>query len=318
MSNHRLFTPPPLLVLYSCPECLTGEQPRRRHSAAYCLPAQESSYLTFLSSGLASLYQKSRCVLHRRYITEPIPRKEHAYSRRACLEAAMAILEYQDVIHLRTLPGGVLRQHGWFLAAIATFDFLIAAMILYVLHQSETYLEDEAYSNWTENDEQRSSPPSKDDFLRILRRSHQIWVAITHDSAAAKKPADILGTMLRKIDEAGGMAGDDGDLEQQHSLSISEWQIAGRPAHGASNLSLDIGSISPEHFGLNPARNPAGYWYPNAPSGFTADGMLARQTLATDAGDIDGAPRSDLGTGMIDVEWVSKHLETSTSGSIAV
>lgn len=29
-------------------------------------------------------------------------------------------LEYQDIIHLATLPGGVLRQHGWFLAAVAT------------------------------------------------------------------------------------------------------------------------------------------------------------------------------------------------------
>lgn len=80
--------------------------------------------------GLASLYQKSRCILHRRYITEAIPKKEHAYSRRVCLEGAKEMLKYQDAIHLATLPGGVLRQHGWFLAALATYDFLIAAMII--------------------------------------------------------------------------------------------------------------------------------------------------------------------------------------------
>lgn len=70
--------------------------------------------------GLASLYQKSRCVLHRRYLTEPVLKKEHAHSRRVCLEAAIAVLQYQDIIHLATLPGGILRKHAWFLAAIAT------------------------------------------------------------------------------------------------------------------------------------------------------------------------------------------------------
>src|SRR3569833_3441398 len=40
--------------------------------------------------GIASLYQKSRCVLHRRYLVVAAPHKEHEYSRRSCLEAALA------------------------------------------------------------------------------------------------------------------------------------------------------------------------------------------------------------------------------------
>ncbi|KAK0651866.1 fungal-specific transcription factor domain-containing protein [Cercophora newfieldiana] len=247
--------------------------------------------------GLASLYQKSRCVLHRRYLTEAVPKKEHAYSRRVCLEAAMAMLHYQDAIHLRTLPGGVMREHGWFLAAIATYDFLIAAMIIYVLHQSETYLEDEAYSNWSENGEIRTAPPTRNELLRILRRSHQIWIAITQDSSATKKAADILETMLKRIDSAEEMAENGGDLTE----------------HGTqSTPSASFGSTTPLDFGTNSATNTAGYWQarfatgpsnPNSLRGFAADGMMTQQALAADVSNIDGTPWLDLGAGMIDVDW---------------
>ncbi|KAI0194116.1 C6 transcription factor [Xylaria flabelliformis] len=61
--------------------------------------------------GLAALYQKSRCVLHRRYLVDPRPLKEHDYSRRTCLEAAVALLRYQNTMFVATRPGALLRQN---------------------------------------------------------------------------------------------------------------------------------------------------------------------------------------------------------------
>ncbi len=58
--------------------------------------------------GLGSLFQKSRCVLHRRYLVEAVPRREHEYSRRTCTQAALDLLDYQNTIYLATQPGGVL------------------------------------------------------------------------------------------------------------------------------------------------------------------------------------------------------------------
>ncbi|KAK0626578.1 hypothetical protein B0T14DRAFT_562469 [Immersiella caudata] len=195
----------------------------------------------------------------------------------------MAMLEYQDVIHLRTLPGGVLRQHEWFLAAIATYDFLIAAMIDRLT---------------------KSNPPSKDDLLRILMRSHQIRVAITQNSPAAKKAADSFETMLRGIDGAGGMVRTGKDLEEQ-SLGMSEWQIAGEPAQPTPSASF--GSTTSLHFSLNSPDNAAGYWpspfapgEPNlsAPGEFVVASSM--QLLAPDVSNIDGW--LDLGAGL-DVDW---------------
>ncbi|KAK0752018.1 hypothetical protein B0T18DRAFT_320084 [Schizothecium vesticola] len=183
--------------------------------------------------GLASLYQKSRCILHRRYITEAIPKKEHAYSRRVCLEGAEEMLRYQDAIHLATLPGGVLRQHGWFLAALATYDFLIAAMIVYVLYQSETYPDAETLGERKETG--ATSPPSKEDLVEMLRRSHRIWLIVTLDNSAAKKAADILETMLTKIEQSKKAGEEDSIPTWQKQMAISNAEpLSGSPLIGES------------------------------------------------------------------------------------
>ncbi|KAK1760833.1 fungal-specific transcription factor domain-containing protein [Echria macrotheca] len=216
--------------------------------------------------GLASLYQKARCVLHRRYLMEPILKKEHAYSRRACLEAAVAILEYQDIIHLATLPGGVLRQHGWYLAAIATYDFLIAAMIIFVLHQSQTYEDDEAYSSMAGSGGKRMPQPSKDELVGMLRNSHQIWVTVSKDAPATKKAGDILEAMLKRIDraeEAGGQQVQPGGTMEQQRAMIIEWQQHIAPANNGSWQSVFNGGPSLPNEAAAAGGIPSGM---NAPS----------------------------------------------------
>jgi hypothetical protein len=147
--------------------------------------------------GLAALYQKSRCVLHRRYLLEPNPRKEHQYSRRACLDAALSLLDYQNTIYQSTLPGGLLRQNGWFITALAIHDFLLAAMVIYVVIQTGRSA---AASPVQDNLGEKSSPPPKrEELMDLLRRSHRIWSAVAEDTVVAKKAVDILATMLGKI-----------------------------------------------------------------------------------------------------------------------
>ncbi|OIW29951.1 hypothetical protein CONLIGDRAFT_544161, partial [Coniochaeta ligniaria NRRL 30616] len=146
--------------------------------------------------GLAALYQKSRCVLHRRYLIEAIPRKEHEYSRKTCLDAALSLLDYQNTIYQATLPGGLLRQNGWFITSLAIHDFLLAAMVIYVVIQTGR---DAEAGPAFETMSQDQAAPSRDELINLLRRSHRIWIAVSSDAAVAKKACDILATMLRKI-----------------------------------------------------------------------------------------------------------------------
>ncbi len=128
--------------------------------------------------------------------------------------------------------GGLLTVNAGFLAAIATYDFLIAAMIIYVAFQSETYDE------WAEEDENKVAQPTKDNLHNFLKRSHQIWVAVETDSPSARKAIDMLGTMLKKIDDA-----NKANLRwPPQGRAMSYWQQqddGGVPSNPVASLSTD-------------------------------------------------------------------------------
>ncbi|KAK0739825.1 fungal-specific transcription factor domain-containing protein [Apiosordaria backusii] len=151
--------------------------------------------------GLISLYNKSRCVLHRRYLIEPVPRPEHAYSRRICLEAAISLLDHQNLMHLATLPGGALRATGWYISALAIHDFLLAAMIVYIVlqHEPESEKHGQDESCWLHLDPGLSIS-STAQLEEILERSHHIWATVSQNDGVFQKATDMLATMLRKIE----------------------------------------------------------------------------------------------------------------------
>ncbi|KAJ4249475.1 hypothetical protein NW762_012332 [Fusarium torreyae] len=146
--------------------------------------------------GLTAIYNKCRCVLHRRYLAEAIPQREHDYSRRQCLEGALSLLNYQHVIWEACKPGHVLSQHAWFVSSLAVHDFLLAAMVLYLVIKNENYSEVGSDYDWMS---QTTPTPTKDELISMIKRSHFIWSDVAQDVAEVKKTADTLATMLAKL-----------------------------------------------------------------------------------------------------------------------
>ncbi|KAI0550857.1 hypothetical protein F4679DRAFT_583225 [Xylaria curta] len=157
--------------------------------------------------GLAALYQKSRCVLHRRYLVDPRPLKEHDYSRRTCLEAAVALLGYQNTMFVATRPGALLRQNGWFLASLAINDFLLADMVVALAVQQQNENEDGV--DWM-----ATCTPSitKESLIEMLKRSYMIWMEMAVTVADCKKAAAVVRTMLGRIQTQLGIHIDGFDL----------------------------------------------------------------------------------------------------------
>jgi hypothetical protein len=147
--------------------------------------------------GLASLYNKSRCVLHRRYLTESPLRREHAYSRKICLEASLILLEHQSTIWEATKPGALLSQNGWFIASLAINDFLLADMVLAIIIQSDTYTGVEANYDWMP---QGTPSPTKAELSQRLRRSLDIWQAMARDAKDFVKAAEVVELMLKRLE----------------------------------------------------------------------------------------------------------------------
>ncbi|KAF5631230.1 hypothetical protein F52700_6935 [Fusarium sp. NRRL 52700] len=146
--------------------------------------------------GLTALYNKCRIVLHRRYLAEAIPQREHDYSRRQCLEAALSLLNYQHVIWEACKPGHVLSQHGWFVSSLAVHDFLMAAMVLYLVVKNENYSEVGSDYDWMS---QTAPTPTKEELICMIKRSWLIWADVSRDAVEVKKTADTLATMLAKL-----------------------------------------------------------------------------------------------------------------------
>ncbi|RGP78171.1 rrna-processing fcf1 [Fusarium longipes] len=139
--------------------------------------------------GLTALYNKCRCVLHRRYLAEAIPQREHDYSRRQCLEGALSLLNYQHIIWEASKHGHVLSQHGWFVSSLSVHDFLLAAMVIYLVIKNENHAE--LGSEY--------SMPTRNELIDMIKRSHFIWSDVSQDVGEVKKTADTLATMLTKL-----------------------------------------------------------------------------------------------------------------------
>ncbi|OTA06305.1 Zn2Cys6 transcriptional regulator [Trichoderma parareesei] len=146
--------------------------------------------------GLASLYHKSRCVLHRRYLAEAVPEPEHDYSRNQCLDAAMALLDFQHASWVGCQPGNVLGRSGWFMSSLAVHDFMLAAMILYLIVQNDNYRENG--TGFGTAGRQREAP-TKEQLIGMIQRSHYISCRVFNKLTDLRKTADTLAIMLAKL-----------------------------------------------------------------------------------------------------------------------
>lgn len=158
----------------------------------------DSPTLLIQRYGIESLYQKARCVLHRRHLTEVVLRPEHDYSRQQCIEAATFLLSYQSIIWNATRPGNMLSMCGWFVTSLSVHDFMLAAMVVYVAVQNENYPEYPTGNDphWAAADRRL---PSKEALRTMLKRSHAIWCRVSSTVGELRKTRDTLAVMLAKI-----------------------------------------------------------------------------------------------------------------------
>lgn len=129
---------------------------------------------------------KGRTMLHRRFLQAKSPSDKEdifEYSRTACVDAALASLEIQQIYDAETCPGGQLSQIRWRMSSVQNHHFLTATMILCsVLYHCRDC-------------------PRKDVIKAALRRSRAIWVRNSCKSREARKAAEIVNIALTRCEE---------------------------------------------------------------------------------------------------------------------
>ncbi|KAL3421339.1 C6 transcription factor [Phlyctema vagabunda] len=210
------------------------------------------------------VWQKTMCVLHRKYITRARTNPRYAHSRRACSDAALEILHHQAQLHRESQPGGRLRTMKWFISSLAKHDYLLGAMIVCLeLHyesMSETMTEKPAAydgSFW--------SPEQRAEMLRALETSLSIWTESAEASMEAYKASKVLGIMLEKLRNA-RKAKQEAPTSAEAFAQFDEANL--KPEHSAAmTLGMLSGGLSPNSAAMfsnmGQSQSPGGTQYNN-------------------------------------------------------
>ncbi|TAQ91316.1 hypothetical protein B7494_g299 [Chlorociboria aeruginascens] len=177
------------------------------------------------------LFQKSRCMLHRKYLAKEKEDLEYTFSKEAGLDAALKLLRVQCIAHEASLPGGILGRDRWFLSSLSIHDFLLAAMIVYL---SIIQGIGGKGGHATEN----SLTPGQQRAVAALEESHRIWIRSGSSRVEAKRAAVVLEIMLKKVYVALG--------RNAHIMAVGPWEnYEDSPSSILSNLTINVAEAYP-------------------------------------------------------------------------
>ncbi|KAF2258820.1 hypothetical protein CC78DRAFT_477265 [Lojkania enalia] len=195
--------------------------------------ARDPSTLIMQRFTLDLLYHKIICVLHRKFLAASRVHSRFTYSRRACIDSSMIMLQHQATLHRECQLGGRLRSVKWFISSLTTVDFLLSAMIV----ASDLY-----HSARVER--QGRSPPAegyvfapnrRDEMLAAIDTAVGIWDGLKDHSMEAYKAHATLSVMLNQLTQHQAMR----QAQQSFPVAASSSLTGTNP--------MDDANVAPEH-----------------------------------------------------------------------
>lgn len=141
---------------------------------------------------LRLMFHKGQIMLHRRYLNiqpESLSNEEnsYAYSRKSCLEAALGVLEIQQVFDVETSPNGNLHLLRWKFSSFVRHECMTATMVLCFLAQHGL-------------DQFGQSPDfSAGQVISALKGAHDIWNRLSQSSTEARTASQAIRIVLRRL-----------------------------------------------------------------------------------------------------------------------
>ncbi|KAI1127668.1 hypothetical protein F5Y10DRAFT_242415 [Nemania abortiva] len=133
---------------------------------------------------ISVMFNKGTMILHRKYLNTDQAEGDgaaFAYSRNACLDACLCLLEMQQIFHEEIRPGGLLYVVRWRASSFVRHEFLTATMVLcWMLHHGVEKL-------WPAH-----APATEDKIRNALKKAHDIWASMSGSSRDARRASEIL------------------------------------------------------------------------------------------------------------------------------
>lgn len=156
-------------------------------------PITDSPNLVVQRVSVETTYYKARILLYRRaLISYPVRQSQERgrESVRICLDSALKILSFQQMLHEESQPFGRLCQLRWKVTHIFNQDVLLATSVLCL------YLQDVDKFELPETAGQTTWSPRAEEIRQQLTISHKIWLQMSTASAEAGKVAKALSIVL--------------------------------------------------------------------------------------------------------------------------
>lgn len=156
-------------------------------------PITDSPNLVVQRVSVETTYYKSRILLYRRALISYPVRQSQERDREAvriCLDSALKILSFQQMLHEESQPFGRLCQLRWKVTHIFSQDVLLATSVLCL------YLQDVDKFELPEAAGQTTWFSRAEEIRQQLTISHKIWLQMSTASAEAGKVAKALSIVL--------------------------------------------------------------------------------------------------------------------------
>ncbi|EKG15178.1 Transcription factor fungi [Macrophomina phaseolina MS6] len=184
-------------------------------------------------------FHKARCILHRKYLTAAQVNASYIYSRTSCIDAAVRILQHQDVLFRECQPGGLLHSGNWKITSVLNHDFLLAITILSLDLNGAMELASKSQLIETPMEQQR-----RENIIRSLNRSYNIWLQSANTSREARKAAEVLRIVLAKAQNSSisTPSHDQDDLDGEAATEATESEYMNSPLTLQPFLACDPGA----------------------------------------------------------------------------
>lgn len=135
------------------------------------------------------LYQKCRCVLHRRYAASG--RKESVH---ICYQASTSIVGYFLDIYEDLQPGGQLETERWFNSTLTWHDFLLGVMVLCLVLCVSSQSWNQAKIDYTGS-------------MSLLRRAKSICAQVSYNSRNTKRVQKLIDATISRLENVDDQTG---------------------------------------------------------------------------------------------------------------
>jgi Fungal specific transcription factor domain len=275
---------------------------------------------------LATIYHKAQCVLHRRFMRSAKTSNRYVHSRRQCIDSAMQLLSFQAIQFAESGERGRMKSLRNYTNSLAAHDYLVAATVIAMdLYNNRDRGDFDAntpstsVSGGSGSQSQRSTSVDgvyvpglnyrREDLIRSLEQSRDIWISQRDISMEAYKASELLNVLLSSLSWQAGLPSQ-GDGQFSNGVAQSNGAVNDEQSAAITLNLLQSGGLTPNSAAAMAQQiQPQGQrgsngmeYFSGGDSSFTGILGTANATSPMPVG-VFGAV-DNFGTGM-NVDWVS-------------